>query len=263
METKIFNYFGRELPNYLGYGVLDESSITVANEVIKADYRLDCDKTIVHRLTWEMEQCEFETFFHGEFAGDSRYPDIARVVSNDFNSRDITSDPIFLFLAKEISKKGNIYVDLGASKDKTAASYFPAGKLMVISLPVPERNERITSLIQGLDKGKIRFYKEKKVTLLRSDQEKKITLQPLVFFEFLAPLAFILEAAEIIAKAEVICPEIRYRMMVTESYRLETFDFQVFRDQEINSHYAIYHMELPVERKEEVIRFFADFIKTL
>ncbi len=263
METNKFNYFGRELPNYLGYGILDESSVKVANEVVTADYRLDCDKTIVHRLTWEKDQCQFETFLHGAFAGESRYPDAVRVVANDFNAIDITTHPVFLFLAKEISKKGNIYVDLAGSKDRTSASYYPAGKLMIFSLPVPEFNEKITSLILGLDREKIRFYQEKKVTLLRSDQQKNITFQPLLFIEFIAPLAFIMQAVEIILKADVICPEIRYRMMVTESYRLETFDFQTFRDQEVNTYYAVYHKELPVEREQEVIRFFADSVKRL
>lgn len=264
METKLFNYFGRELPDYLGYGVLDKSSVTVISDVITANYLLDCDRTIVHKLIWGKPHCEFESFFHGEFNGQSRYPDIARVVINDFNCRDLRNDSCFLFLAKEISKKGNIYVDRSKAQDQTATSYYPAGKLMVFSLPMPEKTDHIISFLEQLDKyDHIKFYQEKSVTLLQSNQEKKVTLKPLMLMEFSVPLAYMVLAAQTFTEAEVICPEKRYRMIVTESYRHETLLFQAFRDQDANTHYGRYFRACPAGREEELTKYFSNSIRNL
>jgi hypothetical protein len=264
METRLFNYFGRELPNYLGYGVLDKSSVTVVNDVITADYILDCDNTIVHKLTWKNDDCEFESFFHGEFNRDSRYPDISRVVANDFNCRDLGSDPCFLFLARENSKKGNIYTDISKAKDKTATSYYPAGKLMIFSLPMPEKTGPIISFLEEIGNyDHIKFYQEKSVILLQSDQEKKVTLKPLVLLEFSVPVAYMVLAAQTFAEANVICPEKRYRMIVTESYRHETVLFQGFRDQDVNTHYGLYHKACPFDKAEELTKYFSNSIRNL
>lgn len=264
METRLFNYFGRELPNYLGYGVLDKSSVTVVNDVITADYILDCDKTIVHKLTWGKIDCEFETFFHGDFNGQSRYPEIARVVTNDFNCRDLGNDACFLFLAKETSKKGNIYIDISKAKDRTATFYYPAGKLMIFSLPMPAKTPRIVSFLEEIDKyDHIKFYQEKSVVLLRSDQEKRVTLKPLLLLEFSVPLAYMVLAAQTFAEAKVISPEKRYRMIVTESYRHETLLFQAFRDQDVNTHYGLYHKACLVGKEEELTKYFSKSIKNL
>jgi len=40
METNSLNFFGRELPSSLGYGVLDKSSVKIDNEVISADFNV-------------------------------------------------------------------------------------------------------------------------------------------------------------------------------------------------------------------------------
>jgi hypothetical protein len=42
METKAVNFEGRELPSYLGYGILDRESVRFDNDVITADYRRVC-----------------------------------------------------------------------------------------------------------------------------------------------------------------------------------------------------------------------------
>ena len=37
------------MPSSLGYGVLDKSSVKIENEVISADYLLECDRSVVNQ----------------------------------------------------------------------------------------------------------------------------------------------------------------------------------------------------------------------
>lgn len=71
METNSLNFFGRELPSSLGYGVLDKSSVKIENEVISADYFLECDHSVVHQVNWDKDRCELKMVLHGEFCGSS------------------------------------------------------------------------------------------------------------------------------------------------------------------------------------------------
>ncbi len=117
METNSLNFFGRELPSSLGYGVLDKSSVKIENEVISADYLLECDLSVVHRVSWGNGRCELKTEFHGEFCGSSWYPDLKHTLTNDFFVRDFSKDPVFLFLSKETSRQGNIWIQHPPSKE--------------------------------------------------------------------------------------------------------------------------------------------------
>ena len=118
METNSLNFFGRELPSSLGYGVLDKSSVKIENEVISADYLLECDRSVVHIVKWEKDRCELRTLIHGEFCGTSTYPGLEHVLTNDFFVRDFSKDPVFLFLGKETSRRGNIWIQHPLSKEK-------------------------------------------------------------------------------------------------------------------------------------------------
>ena len=136
METNSLNFFGRELPSSLGYGVLDKSSVKIENEVIGADYLLECDSSLVHQVKWDSERCEFKTLLHGTTTCTSRYPDLKQALTNDFFVRDFSKDPVFLFLTQETSRQGKIWIQHPPSKEKEQQKiiYYPAGLFLVLLL---------------------------------------------------------------------------------------------------------------------------------
>ena len=192
METKNLNFSGRELPAYLGYGILDENSVRFEDDVINADYVLDCDGTVVHRITWDKSRCEFKTLLHGESCGTSWYPDLNKALTYDFFSRKFDSDKVYDYLTRKTCNAGNIYVQKfkPSGKDEKRIIYYPAGILLCFTLPLPEKTEIYTSFLESINQGThISFFREKAATLLLMDVHQQVVMHPITVADFIVPMA--------------------------------------------------------------------------
>ncbi len=266
METKQLNFSGRALPAYLGYGILNENSVRIENEVITAEYFLDCDGSVVHKVIWDKNRCELQTHLHGESHGTSWYPDLNKALTYDFVSRRFDTDKIFDYLTRKTCDMGNIHVDKfkPSGKDEKRIIYYPAGILLSFSLPLPEKDELYTSFLESLKQGSpINFFREKSAFLLLMDVNEQVTLHPITVAEFIVPLAYMTTAAGTFARSGLIRPSKILRMMVDESYNTQSSFMQTFSGDDINPYFAFCFKELEKGQHGNLMKMFEHTAKAL
>lgn len=258
MKTNYLNYGGRELPAYLGYGILDESSIRFENDELHANYVFESDGSLVHQVNWEKDRCYLITFCHGKAGRKSCYCDLKQALLADCMTWTLYQDDCFLFLSKEVSALGNIYVNHPKrDKNETALSYYPAGNLFVFSLPVQVKNQAYHDFLDAVQGSPaLRFFRERNGSLLLSDHEQQISLKPIIFAEFIVPLARLVSAAKIIVAAGVIEKEKALRLMVNEAYAAETAFLQAFPGNEKYPFFGICFKETEAGKKEALKEMF-------
>jgi hypothetical protein len=265
METKQLNFSGRELPAYLGYGILDENSVRFANEVITADYVLSGDGTVVHKVIWDKNRCELQTHLHGESYGTSWYPDLHKALTYDFFSRHFDSDKVYDYLTKRTCDAGNIYVQKfkPASKDEKRIVYYPAGILLSFNLPLPEKDELYMSFLESIKGSHISLFREKSSHLLLLDVHEQVTMHPITVAEFIVPLAYMTDAAETFTKSGLIRPCKILRMMVDESYKTQSSFMQTFTGDDVNPYFAYCFKELDEGQHGNLMKMFEHTAKAL
>ncbi len=266
METKDLNFNGRELPSYLGYGILDEKTVRFENDVIRADYVLECDGSVVHRITWDKSHCELETLLHGSFAGFSSYTDLDKALSYDFMSRNLAEDNVFNFLSETTIGMGNIYIQQPDSKEKGKPKvvYFPAGLLMCFRLPVIDNGWDYQAFLLTINEsGFAKLRLERNSCLLLADPSLKVTIRPLVVAEFIVPLAYMTGAARIFAESGIIESGKPFRLMIAESYQVANAYMQTFPGTEDNPYFGYCFQNIPKEKHSILADFFTVAIRNL
>ncbi|MEI6889462.1 MAG: hypothetical protein ACOYM0_03520 [Bacteroidales bacterium] len=264
METNSLNFFGRELPSSLGYGVLDKSSVKIENEVISADYLLECDRSVVHIVKWEKDRCELRTLIHGEFCGTSTYPGLEHVLTNDFFVRDFSKDPVFLFLGKETSRRGNIWIQHPLSKEKEQQKiiYYPAGLLMLFRLPILSKGQQYASFLETLKPDQpISFFRERKGFLLVADVFLNVKRYPIIIAEFIVPLARMWSAAGTFAGQGIIDPRRPNRLIIDESGNAESTFMQIYPGDLNNPCFAIVFKDCDEKQREGIAKLLSDSLR--
>ena len=264
METNSLNFFGRELPSYLGYGVLDKSSVKIENEVISADYLLECDRSVVHRVSWGNGRCELKTEFHGGLCGSSWYPDLKHTLTNDFFVRDFSKDPVFLFLSKETSRQGNIWIQHPPSKEKEQQKiiHYPAGLMMLFRLPVITKSPQYNSFLETLKPDQpISFFRESKGFLLIADVFLKVKHYPLIIADFIVPLARMWSAAGTFAAHGIIDPRKPNRLIIDESGNAGSTFMQIYPGDLSNPCFAIVFKDCDEKQREGIAKLLPDSLR--
>ena len=258
------NFFGRELPSSLGYGVLDKSSVKIENEVIGADYLLECDRSVVHQVSWGKDRCELKTLIHGEFCGTSTYPGLEHVLTNDFFVRDFSKDPVFLFLGKETSRQGNIWIQHPPSKEKEQQKiiYYPAGLLLLFRLPVLAKGPQYARFLETLKPGQpISFFRERKGFLLVADECLKLQNHPIIIADFIVPLARMWSAARTFAGQGIIDPRKQDRLIIDESGNAESTFMQIYPGDLSNPCFAIVFKDCDEKQREGIAKLLSDSLR--
>jgi hypothetical protein len=266
MEARKWNFNGRNLPLYLGYGILDENSVMYENGVIAANYTLECDNSVVHKVTWQKDRCELKTLLQGKSCITNWSPDLNQALTSGFLIRDFTKDMVLDFLMERTSEVGNVYIQKPEPKviGKQRIVHFPAGLLMSFRLPLPEKSHVYDSFLNNIKSlGHISFFRELKTYLLLTDAELKVSIQPMVIAEFIIPLAFITSAAKTFSESGVINPSKQYRLMVGDSFQAETTLMETFIGNEKHPYFAIYYAECSDDKHPELTRLFIESLKGL
>lgn len=266
METKKLNFSGRGLPSSLGYGILDENSVRFEDDVINADYVLDCDGSVVHKINWNRNRCEFKTLLHGEPCGTSWYTDLNKALTSDFLFRRFDSDKVFDYLTRKTCNAGNIHVQKfkPSGKDEKRIIYYPAGILLCFTLPLPVKNELYTSFLESIKQGNhISFFGEKGATLLLMDVHQQVSMHPITVADFIVPLAYMTSAAVTFAKSGLIRPCRMLRLMVDESYNRQSSFMQTFTGDDVNPYFAYCFREIEEGQHENLMKMFEHTAKAL
>jgi hypothetical protein len=264
MESQKFNFLGRELPSSLGYGILDEESVRFENGSISANYVLDCDGSIVHKVIWDKTRCELITELHGKTHTTSWFPDLCKALTSSFLMRDFAKDEVFDFLMERTCGIGNIYFQKPEPKGigNKRMIYFPAGLLMSFRLPVPEKTYEYNVFLNDIKNlGYITFIRELKTFLLLADPEFRVTIKPLAISEFIVPLAFITSAAKIFAEHNHISTKKQYRLMIADSLQAEITRMQTYIGNEQYPFFAIYFADCTENNYPDLIDLFLGMLK--
>ncbi|HSN61303.1 MAG TPA: hypothetical protein VLR49_10235 [Ferruginibacter sp.] len=254
-----------ELPSYLGYGILDKASIQFKNGLLNASYVFERDNSLVHQVSWEENRCSLDTFCHGNRVRITSYPTLKQALLADCMSWTLNDDDCFQFLAKEVSKLGNIYVSHPKpDEENTSINYFPAGKLFLFSLPLLDKSPAYVEFLNNVkEDASIRFMRERKGLLLQAKPHSPVTLHPIVIADFVVPLAHLASAAQIMVEANIIQKEKMFRLIINEAINAESSLMQVFLGEENDSYFGICFKEIEAEKLEWLKEMFGLQTKTL
>jgi hypothetical protein len=265
METKNLSFNGMELPPYLGYGILDPESTRYENGELYAEYVFECDGSVVHEVRWNTKYCMLFTYCHGARGNISSYPDLRYALLYDCRSWNLHKDDCYLFLSREISKLGNIYVNCPEpDAKKGSADFYPAGKMFILSLPLAGKTEKYLDFLEQItDSEIIRFSHERKGHIIVLNKDSKVTFQPIIIAEFNTPLAHLFNAAKAIVNAGIIDDRIIFRLIINECYDAENSLMKTFIGDNQYQYYCIVFKEFPEDKYESLAGLFHSQIVNL
>lgn len=265
MKPIYLNFENRSLPSYLGYGILNESTVTFENDIIHAQYILEIDGSVVHEVDWDIKNCKFTTKFNDKVCRTSCYPTLNTAMMSEFNSINFLEDEVFHYLLQTITKMGNVYLQFpGTGKDKQRFVFAPAGLLMCLRLPVKQLSNQYKEFQQECrELGYINFHRERNVHLITSDANNNIGIESLHLAEFIVPLAYVTAAVRFFKESNVIEDYLTYRLMVNEVSQSETASFQFFQGNKNWPYFGFVYKDLKPEEHQEVIDSFSHVIQTI
>ena len=254
METKNLSFNGMDLPAYLGYGILDQESIRYQKGELHAEYVFECDGSVVHRVTWNDKNCKLETFCHGERGNFTICPDLRYAMLYDSRSWDLSKDYCYLFLAREISRLGNIYVNLPQPDEKkSSADFYPAGKIFVLSLPIAEKTQKYSDFLGQIKNSDIlRFSREKKGHTVAIDKNLKADISPITIADFDSPAAHLYNAAKEIVNAGIIDKRKFFPLIINECYNAENLTMKTLTGDKLNPQFMIVFKEFSQDKLEHL-----------
>jgi hypothetical protein len=241
METKNLSFNGRELPQYLGYGILYPGSVRYDDGELYAEYVFECDGSVVHEVRWNKKSCTLFTYCHGASGNISFYPNLEYALLYDCRSWDLSKDDCYLFLAGEISKLGNIYINLPElDAEKYSANFYPAGKIFILSLPIVEKNKKYSEFLEQIkDSEYLKFSHERNGQVILLDKDSKETILTITFALFSAPLAHLFNAARAIVNAGIIDKSKIFRLIINECQSAEHTYMKTFKGDTQNPYFSI------------------------
>ena len=244
MQVAYTSKNGRQLPQSMGYGLIDPSSIVENDNQLTANYVSQISQKLVHKVTWSLTSCELETFNpNGTRARQTFNRDLEKALLYDAMSWDLGKDPLYLEASNAITSLGNILV---MYPGKTELNYYPAGKLMMFILPVKKLDEGYLSFKQGLINNKLAgLFQEQKGHYI--EFKKELTIQNLYLVSFIVSMAQIHAAAKYFANSGIIGPDKPDRLIIDDSDSMRTKHMRTFTTKEGDGYYALLFQELTKE----------------
>jgi hypothetical protein len=264
METKFVNFNGHEFPAYLNFGVLDEQSLRLEGGTAMAEYLLDHSGGLVHRVKWDPDSCELETFSEGKRDIRTRYMhcDLAGVLRYEYlaNDRFYQGKP-FQALVGSIANLENIRVKIEPpAASKWNMNFYPAGKLFTFRVPY---GPRITKIKEFMEKnvgscwlGEMTFHNG---MLLSYSDGTGLIEEPQAVTEFAVPLAYLVRAAKIVSESGLLTLNCPQKILLLESYNAAPAGISVNISGE--SSWALCSSELSPERYNIVKNEFMQVIE--
>jgi hypothetical protein len=228
-----------ELPAYIGFGRLNPKTISESADRVSADYFFR-DKP-VHRISHNRVNgsWQFKDIFD-DMGGISSSNELKNAVMMHFNYLDCKSNSVFNFVQDKICSRGNIYFEnLASMKDEGGvASYFPAGRLVILRVPIffdePGRTkvDVLVNKIPYLEIEKrplLKLHEAYNTSILLSKENGETSVIPVLMIEYIVTLASILDAVDWICNNNLISLDKIFRMIIQDSksknqHSLKTFE---------------------------------------
>ncbi|HSN49234.1 MAG TPA: hypothetical protein VLR29_10780 [Flavobacterium sp.] len=227
-----------EFPVYTGFGRLNPKTVSESTDEVSADYFFQ-DKP-VYRITHNTVNGSWQMKDIFEDKGNlSSAKDLKSVVLQHFNYLDCKTNPIFNFVRDKICSLGNIYFEnLASMNDKRGvASYFPAGRLVIVRLPIffaekgLEKVDIIENKMPYLEEEKrflLGLYKSYNTSILVSEDNGKASAIPVLMCEFLVTLASLFDVVDWICTNNLISPDKIFRLIIQDSNTVYEHSIQKF-----------------------------------
>ena len=227
-----------EFPDYAGFGRLNPKTRTESTDQVSVDYYFQ-DKP-VHRITHNTVNGSWQMKDIFEDKGNlSAAKDLKSVVLQHFNYLDCETNPIFNFVRDKICGLGNIYFEnLASMKDKAGVvSYFPAGRLVILRLPIfcdetgSKKAEILLDHIPYLEKEKrnlLSIYDGYNTSLLISKNNGEREVMPVLMMESLVTLASLYDVVDWICSNNLISKGKMFRMIIQDANTIIEHSLQKF-----------------------------------
>ncbi len=239
-----------DFPSYVGFGKINRKTFSESKEMVSVDYFFD--EVPVHRVSYFLVYGNWEIKdIYDDTLKISSSPDLKMTVMMYFNRLDCKSNPIFNFVRDKICSRGNIYFqDLASMNDKGAVeSYFPAGRLVILRLPIffdEEGSSKVEVLIDKIPyleeehRPLVKICDAYNTSLLLPEENGNTIVIPIFMIEYIVPLASLLDVVDWICNNNLLSHERIFRMIIQDSttktqHQLQTFGSVENDDSEIYS----------------------------
>lgn len=241
METNYLKFGTLELPNYLGFGILDETSTVYENGTLTSMYRYAHDHSPVYRVEWNEQSCTLETFFKDVFYGLTRHRDLKSAFLADFSGLKIGEDKCYLELADAASRSGNAFVQVPATgRYGTHVAFYPAGIIMDLKFPawLSEKNPAIF----GAAMSRLDLFHESQIEkgkLLQKKTNGEVDLKDINIISTVVPVAFLVATCTNLFTMNLVGREKYMRIVAMDAGVQNRSDVQIFQGEGDIAEYAV------------------------
>jgi len=125
-----------ELPDYLGFGILNQDSIVRTEKCVSAIYALGLEP--VYAVEWTHDGCKLEEFYQGDTIGSAYGEKLSLAFFRLLTDSNPLTHPRFFQLGKSIIESGNIHFIY--PNMKSGCLYYPAGFIFSLIQPIVDCN---------------------------------------------------------------------------------------------------------------------------
>ncbi len=218
-----------ELPDYLGFGVLDRNSVVQSDAGVSANYVQG--EEVVYEIMSEKSQCQISEYFQGEWIGESRDRVLEQAFLRHFSACSPFEHPRFGELYNQLTAGRNISVIF---PQRPQAVYFPAGLIFSVRLPlVKGRNRKAWSAFResiklSPESKLLQFGKENKGVLFRLSAAGEVSHEDILVGACTAMLINVARVVDLIWESGVVLPEKEYRLTVMDGPQARLGSLPIF-----------------------------------
>jgi hypothetical protein len=204
-----------ELPEYLGFGILNHDSITRGKEGVSATYCSDSE--LVYTVEWNQKGYEMEEFYEGSTLASSYGENLSTALFHLLASINPCEHPRFFRLADAVIHIGNIHF-IWPRMD-TGYLYYPSGYLFDLRQPIVNCNHGTWVKLKRKmrkDEGSYPFslYAEYPGAIFCLNANKRVIKKKTVLAHLACPLLNLYESVVLCQQTGLIPAEKEYRMTV-------------------------------------------------
>jgi len=225
-----------EFPSYIGFGRLKPDNTIENAEEVKAEYFFQ-DKP-VHRVTYSKVRGTWviEDIFNDK-KNITSWDKLSMAVQMHFRNLNCETNDIFHYVRNKVCSLDNICFQNLASKDDKGgvASYFPAGRLVILRLPIFMANSGLTrtdileTQIPISEEGKaplIKLCEAYCTSIIQPLSDLKVI--PVLMVEYIVTLASVFDVVDWMSSNNLIGKEKIFRMIIQDAITKNTSKIQTF-----------------------------------
>lgn len=199
-----------ELPDYLGFGILDRASIHQKEGKTHTRYMSGTDT--VYQVTISPEEGELAEFYRGREIGRRVESSLTQAFFLHLAESNIEENPRFAAMVAHIRR------DLGLHfLFEPQYVFFPAGFIFTIRFPMMDSNRQPWMSLRGRitpDSMPLKLDKEYPVAILRMSTVGEVTTEHVTAVDCSALMINLVEALDLLLSSGVTLPQEEYRPVV-------------------------------------------------